>query len=31
MIQRAAEDYEAYRWEIMAKIYQHLLETLLCQ
>ncbi len=31
MIQCAAEDYEAYRWEIMAKLYQHLLKTLLCQ
>lgn len=29
MIQVATEDYEAYRWEVMAKLYQHLLETLL--
>ena len=31
LTQCAAEDYEAYRWEIMAKMYQHLLETLLYQ
>jgi glycosyltransferase involved in cell wall biosynthesis len=29
MIQYAAEDYEAYRWEVMAKLYQQLLKTLL--
>lgn len=29
MIQAAAEDYEAYRWEVMAKLYQHLLQTLI--
>lgn len=29
MIQCASEDYEAYRWEAMAKLYQHLLQTLL--
>lgn len=29
MIQSAAEDYEVYRWEVMAKLYQHLLQMLL--
>ncbi|MGH2507587.1 MAG: glycosyltransferase, partial [Ktedonobacteraceae bacterium] len=29
MIQAATEDYEAYRWEVMAKLYQHLLQELL--
>ncbi|MGH2639571.1 MAG: glycosyltransferase family 4 protein [Rhabdochlamydiaceae bacterium] len=29
MIHCAAEDYETYRWEVMAKLYQHLLEALL--
>lgn len=29
MIQYASEDYEAYRWEVMAKRYQQLLKMLL--
>jgi glycosyltransferase involved in cell wall biosynthesis len=29
MVQCAAEDYTAYRWEVMAKVYQQLLKTLL--
>jgi hypothetical protein len=29
MMQCAAEDYEAYRWEVMAKLYQQLLTALL--
>lgn len=29
MIQCAAEDYEAYRWEVMAKLYEQLLKALL--
>lgn len=29
MIRLAAEDYESYRWEVMAKLYQQLLKLLL--
>lgn len=29
MIQQATEDYEAYRWEAMAQLYQQLLQVLL--
>lgn len=29
MIRLAAEDYESYRWEVMAKLYQQLLQVLL--
>ncbi|HEU5383093.1 MAG TPA: glycosyltransferase family 4 protein [Ktedonobacteraceae bacterium] len=29
MIEDAAQDYEPYRWEAMAKLYQHLLKALL--
>lgn len=29
MIEYVAEDYETYRWEVMAKLYQQLLKALL--